>query len=87
MTQNQRVTAALDLLWDEAAADQPYGRLAAECAVSAVGIALMRTAQQLEDRFDVPQLRPCDWRLRWLMEQMASRLDEDIGLLDLAASV
>ncbi len=87
MVGSQRVGAALDLLWDEASGEHPVWRLAAECAVTAVGTALLRTMQRLKKSADPPPLRPCDWRLRWVMEQMDSRLCGDVSLSELASSV
>ena len=86
--EDQNVSALLNHLWNEASAGHLEWRLATECAVVTLGVALLRAKARLERV--PPQAsadRTCDWRVRRVMERMETEIERDVSLRELASDV
>jgi AraC-like DNA-binding protein len=86
--EDRNVSALLNHLWNEATAGNLAWRLATESAVVTLGVALLRAKARLER---IPERasgeRPCDWRVRRVMDRMATEIGSDVGLRELASDV
>lgn len=86
--EDRNVSALLDHLWNEASAGHLEWRLAAESAVVTLGVALLRAKARLERTpLYASTERPCDWRVRRVMERMATEIGRDVALRELASDV
>jgi AraC-like DNA-binding protein len=86
--EDRNVSAILDHLWNEASAGNLAWRLATECAVVTLGVALLRAQARLErTQAHKPVGRACDWRVRRVMERMETEIDADVGIRELASDV
>ena len=86
--EDRNVSALLSHLWNEATAGNLAWRLAAESAVVTLGVALLRAKARLERAPERASAeRPCDWRVRRVMERMETEIGSDVGLRELASEV
>lgn len=86
--EDRNVSALLSHLWNEATAGNLAWRLAAESAVVTLGVALLRAKARLERTPERASAeRPCDWRVRRVMERMETEIGSDVGLRELASEV
>ena len=86
--EDRNVSALLNHLWNEASAGHLEWRLATESAVITLGVALLRAKARLERKPGYAATeRPCDWRVRRVMERMETEIGRDVALRELASDV
>ena len=86
--EDRNVSTLLNHLWNEATAGNLAWRLATECAVVTLGVALLRAKARLERTPERDSsVCACDWRVRRVMERMETEIGSDVGLRELASEV
>lgn len=82
LSESQFITGLLDRIWSEAAMEDPIGHLFLDSALIALGIALLREAEQGQLSSIRGGLAP--WQIKRVLEAMEEHLPGDIRLQGLA---